>query len=71
MDTLDVSYIMNKLNQDSRFDFDPGSGNTFIWKGPIEDGKTRDVKTDIEARVYGTILLADESITVECFTQNR
>ena len=67
----DLSYIMSKLNQDSRFDFDPESGNTFIWKGPIDDGKTRNIKTDIGIRVYGTIRLADDSITVECFTQNR
>ena len=67
----DMSYVMSKLNQDSRFDFDPGSGNTFIWKGPIDNGKTRDVKTDIGIRVYGTIRLIDDSITVECFTQNR
>ena len=67
----DMSYVMSKLNQDSRFDFDPGSGNTFIWKGPIDNGKTRDVKMDIGIRVYGTISLIDDSITVECFTHNR
>jgi hypothetical protein len=66
----DMSYVMSKLNQDSRFDFDPGSGNTFIWKSPIDNGKTRDVKTDIGICVYGTIRLIDDSITVECFTQN-
>ena len=62
---------MSKLSQDSRFDFDPGSGNPFIWKGPIDDERTRDVKTDLEIHVYGTIHLVDDSITVECFTQNR
>ena len=67
----DMSYVMSKLSQDIRFDFDPGSGNTFVWKGPIDDERTRDIKTDIGIRVYGTIRLVDDSITVECFTQNR
>ncbi|MGC8516193.1 MAG: hypothetical protein ACP5OC_08705, partial [Thermoplasmata archaeon] len=67
----DMSYVMKKLSQDSRFDYDPESGNAFIWKGPLDDGKTDPVKTDLGNRVFGTVLLMDNSITVECFTQNR
>jgi len=67
----DMPYVMNSLKQDSRFDYDPGSGKTFIWKGPLDTKKHDPVNTEGIGRIYGTILLDDHSITVECFTHKR
>ena len=63
--------MMSKLYQDSRLDFDPGSGNTFIWKGPIDDERPQNIKTDNGIHIYRTIRLGDGFVLVECFTQNR
>jgi hypothetical protein len=67
----DVTFVMNSLKQDSRFDYDPGSGKTFIWKGPLDSKKHDPVYTEGIGRICGTVLLDDHSITVGCFTHKR
>ena len=50
----DISYVISKLGHDSRFEFDPGSENTFFWNKPVDDDRTRYIETNIGIRVYGT-----------------
>ena len=56
---------------DQRFTFDDLSGDIFIWIGPLANAKSNSSETDLGKRVYGTVKLKDDSITVECFTVNR
>ena len=65
------SKVMEKLTMDQRFTFDDLSGDIFIWNGPLENAKAHQPETDLGERVYGTVKLKDDSITVECFTANR
>jgi hypothetical protein len=64
------SKVMEKLTMDQRFTFDDLSGDIFIWNGPLENAKADPPETDLGKRVYGTVKLKDDSITVDCFIAN-
>lgn len=65
------SNIIEKLSKDQRFTLDDLAGDIFIWNGPLENMNGRIPEADLGKRVYGMVRLKDDSITVECFTENR